>query len=541
MEGDKNLSKILSNNVLDLNDIVSSKINYQCSPSELHDAVLEKGMGEEASSGALAIKTGEFTGRSPMDRFIVKDDITEEAIWWGDINIPFEAEKFDVLFNKVMNYLNDKELYVRDCYACADPNYRMNIRVINEYPWSNMFAYNMFLRPTEVELDNFEPEWAVINAPGFMAVPDTDGTRQHNFAILNFTKKIALIGGTGYTGEIKKGIFSALNFLLPIYKNTLPMHCSANVGKDGDTAIFFGLSGTGKTTLSADPDRRLIGDDEHGWNNENAVFNFEGGCYAKVINLSAENEPEIFGAIKKGAILENVKLDENGEVDFSDISITQNTRVSYPIHHIENIQQPSMGTNPKNIFFLTADAFGVLPPISKLTPGQAAYHFISGYTAKVAGTEAGVVEPVPSFSACFGAPFMPLHPTKYAEMLSRKMKEANVNVWLVNTGWTGGPYGVGTRIKLKYTRAMINAALNGDLGLYNYDTYHIHSVFGVAQPRSCPGVPDSVLSPRTTWNDDDAYYKMAFKLTNAFRENFKKFESYANEEIRRSGPQRFAF
>ena len=319
------------------------------------------------------------------------------------------------------------------------------------------------------------------------------------------------------------------------------MHCSANVGKDGDTAIFFGLSGTGKTTLSADPDRRLIGDDEHGWNNENAVFNFEGGCYAKVINLSAENEPEIFGAIKKGAILENVKLDENGEVDFSDISITQNTRVSYPIHHIENIQQPSMGTNPKNIFFLTADAFGVLPPISKLTPGQAAYHFISGYTAKVAGTEAGVVEPVPSFSACFGAPFMPLHPTKYAEMLSRKMKEANVNVWLVNTGWTGGPYGVGTRIKLKYTRAMINAALNGDLGLYNYDTYHIHSVFGVAQPRSCPGVPDSVLSPRTTWNDDDAYYKMAFKLTNAFRENFKKFESYANEEIRRSGPQRFAF
>jgi len=541
MEGDKNLSKILSNNVLDLNDIVSSKINYQCSPSELHDAVLEKGMGEEASSGALAIKTGEFTGRSPMDRFIVKDDITEEAIWWGDINIPFEAKKFDVLFDKVMNYLNDKELYVRDCYACADPNYRMNIRVINEYPWSNMFAYNMFLRPTEVELDNFEPEWAVINAPGFMAVPDTDGTRQHNFAILNFTKKIALIGGTGYTGEIKKGIFSALNFLLPIYKNTLPMHCSANVGKDGDTAIFFGLSGTGKTTLSADPDRRLIGDDEHGWNNENAVFNFEGGCYAKVINLSAENEPEIYGAIKKGAILENVKLDENGEVDFSDISITQNTRVSYPIHHIENIQQPSMGTNPKNIFFLTADAFGVLPPISKLTPGQAAYHFISGYTAKVAGTEAGVVEPVPSFSACFGAPFMPLHPTKYAEMLSRKMKEANVNVWLVNTGWTGGPYGVGTRIKLKYTRAMINAALNGDLGLYNYDTYHIHSVFGVAQPRSCPGVPDSVLSPRTTWNDDDAYYKMAFKLTNAFRENFKKFESYANEEIRRSGPQRFAF
>ncbi|RIV70678.1 phosphoenolpyruvate carboxykinase (ATP) [Flagellimonas aequoris] len=521
--------------------IQHDNINYQLSPEELHDITLEKGMGKEASSGALAVNTGEFTGRSPMDRFIVKDAITEDKVWWGNINIPFDSEKFDRLYNKVIDYLNKKELYVRDSYACADPDYKLNIRVINEYPWSNMFAYNMFLRPTEDELGHFKPEWTVVNAPGFKADAAVDGTRQHNFAILNFSRKIALIGGTGYTGEIKKGIFSALNFILPVYKNTLPMHCSANVGHDGDTAIFFGLSGTGKTTLSTDPNRKLIGDDEHGWTPDNTVFNFEGGCYAKVIDLCQENEPEIYGAIKNGAILENVIMDGNGVVDFSNTSITQNTRVSYPIDHIENIQVPSIGKNVKNIFFLTADAFGVLPPISKLTPAQAAYHFISGYTAKVAGTEAGVVEPQPSFSACFGAPFMPLHPTKYAEMLSKKMIESGVDVWLVNTGWTGGPYGVGTRMKLKYTRAMISAALSGELGLYSYDKYHIHSVFGVAQPRECPGVPKEVLSPRTTWNNDEAYYTTAFKLTNAFRENFKKFEAYASEEIRRGGPQRYAF
>lgn len=538
MKDSASTSKTIS---LSLYGIKHDNFQYQLSPDELHDITLEKGMGKEASSGALAVNTGEFTGRSPKDRFIVKDAVTEDKVWWGDINIPFDSEKFDRLYDKVIQYLNEKELFVRDSYACADPDYRLNIRIINEYPWSNMFAYNMFLRPTEEELEDFEPEWTVVNAPGFKAVPEVDGTRQHNFAILNFTRKIALIGGTGYTGEIKKGIFSALNFILPVYKNTLPMHCSANVGEDGDTAIFFGLSGTGKTTLSTDPDRKLIGDDEHGWTAANTVFNFEGGCYAKVIDLSQENEPEIYGAIKRGAILENVIMDGNGVVDFANTSITQNTRVSYPIEHIENIQEPSIGKNVKNIFFLTADAFGVLPPISKLTPAQAAYHFISGYTAKVAGTEAGVVEPQPSFSACFGAPFMPLHPAKYAEMLSRKMKESGVDVWLINTGWTGGPYGVGTRMKLKYTRAMISAALRGDLGLYCYDKYHIHSVFGVAQPRECPGVPTEVLSPRATWNNDEAYYTTAFKLTNAFRENFKKFEAYASEEIRRGGPQRYAF
>jgi len=537
MVNDTQITKTIS---LEQYGIKNAKVQYQLSPKKLHDITIEKGQGVEASSGALAVNTGEFTGRSPQDRFIVKDSITKDRVWWGNINIPFEPDAFEKLYDKVTDYLSNKELFVRDCCACADENYKLNIRVINEHPWSNKFASNMFLRPTEDELNNFSPEWVIVNAPGFLANPEIDATRQHNFAILDFTRKIAIIGGTGYTGEIKKGIFSALNFILPVFKNTLPMHCSANVGKEDDTAIFFGLSGTGKTTLSADPNRKLIGDDEHGWTNENTIFNFEGGCYAKVINLSEENEPDIFKAIKPGAILENVILNENGVVDFEDVSITQNTRVSYPIEHISNIQKPSIGKNPKNIFFLTADAFGVIPPISKLTPAQAAYHFISGYTAKVAGTEAGVKEPQPSFSACFGAPFMPLHPAKYAEMLSNKMKEAGVNVWLVNTGWTGGPYGVGTRMKLKYTRAMINAVLNGDLGLYDYDNYHIHSVFGVAQPRECPGVPTSVLSPRTTWNDDEAYYKTAFKLTNAFRENFKKFEAYASEEIRRGGPQRYA-
>ena len=521
--------------------IENAVIKYNLSSEKLHEICLEKGLGKEASSGALAVNTGEFTGRSPKDRFIVKDELTKDQVWWGDINIPFEEEAFDKLYSKITKHLSNKELFVREAYACADPRYQMNLRIITELPWVNLFAHNMFLRPTEKQLENFSPEWTILQAPSFMAVPAEDGTRQHNFAVLSFKKKTILIGGTGYTGEVKKGIFSALNFILPVFKETMPMHCSANVGENGETAIFFGLSGTGKTTLSADPNRKLIGDDEHGWTKDNTVFNFEGGCYAKTINLKEESEPEIFAAIKKGALLENVLFKEGtNEVDFDDVSITQNTRVSYPIDFIENIQIPSIGKNPKNIFFLTADAFGVLPPISRLLPNQAAYHFISGYTAKVAGTEAGIDEPVPSFSACFGAPFMPLHPAKYAEMLSAKMKEAGVNVWLVNTGWTGGPYGVGTRMKLKYTRAMINAALNGDLGEYNYENYHVHSVFGVAQPRSCPGVPKEVLSPRTSWGNDKAYYEMAFKLSNAFRVNFDKFEAIANEEIRRGGPVRFS-
>jgi len=513
--------------------IKNAIVNYNLSSDELHDITIAKGQGVEAASGALAINTGEFTGRSPKDRFIVKDAKTADEIWWGDINIPFDGDKFQKLYDKVVAYLSEKEVFVRDSYACADEDYKLNIRVINERPWSNMFAHNMFLRPTSTELESFSPEWTVVNAPGFMADPAVDGTRQHNFAILDFTRKIALIGGTGYTGEIKKGIFSALNFILPVEKNTLPMHCSANVGKNGETAIFFGLSGTGKTTLSCDPERKLIGDDEHGWTNENTVFNFEGGCYAKVIDLSAEKEPEIYNAIKRGAILENVILDDKGAVDFHDTSITQNTRVSYPIHHIDNIQTPSIGKNPKNIFFLTADAFGVLPPISKLTPGQAAYHFISGYTAKVAGTEAGINEPLPSFSACFGAPFMPLHPTKYAEMLSVKMQEAGVNVWLVNTGWTGGGYGVGNRMKLSSTRAMITAALNNELDNVEFVQ---HPIFGLEMPTTCPNVPTEVLNPRGTWSDAAAYDAKANELASSFKKNFAQFEEYANDEIMKGGP-----
>lgn len=521
--------------------IKNATIHWNLSPEKLIDICVEKGLGNIADNGALIVNTGEFTGRSPKDRFIVKDEITKDTVWWSDINIPFDEDKFDKLYDKLTKHLSNKELYARDAYACADENYRMNIRMITELPWSNLFVYNMFLRPSKKELKNFEPEWTILQAPSFMANAKIDGTRQHNFAILSFKKKTILIGGTGYTGEVKKGIFSALNFILPVYKQTLPMHCSANVDNNGETAVFFGLSGTGKTTLSADPNRKLIGDDEHGWTKENTIFNFEGGCYAKVINLTEENEPDIYRAIRHGAILENVVCKPGtNEVDYANTSITQNTRVSYPIDFIENIKVPSLAGNPKNIFFLTADAFGVLPPISKLLPNQAAYHFISGYTAKVAGTEEGITEPQPSFSACFGAPFMPLHPAKYAEMLSKKMKNANVNVWLVNTGWSGGPYGVGSRIKLKYTRAMINAALNGNLGEYSYDTYHLHSVFGLAQPRECPGVPSEVLNPRAMWNNDEAYYKMAFKLSNAFRKNFEKFETIANEEIRRGGPQRFA-
>ena len=533
MENVRQVTKTISLKAL---GITSKSVYYQLSPEQLHDQTIALQQGVEASSGALAINTGEFTGRSPKDRFIVKDSITKDKIWWGDINIPFSPTAFDKLYTKVITYLNDKELYVRDSYVCADPKYRVNIRVVNEYPWSNFFAYNMFMRPSASELEDFIPEWTIVNAPSFMAIPKEDGTRQHNFAILNFTKKIALIGGTGYTGEIKKGIFSALNFILPVYKNTLPMHCSANVGKDGSTAIFFGLSGTGKTTLSTDPERQLIGDDEHGWTAENTIFNFEGGCYAKVINLSKSKEPDIYNAIKKGAILENVVMDTDGNVDFTDKSITPNTRVSYPIHHIQNIQPNSIGGNPKNIFFLTADAFGVLPPISKLTPGQAAYHFISGYTAKVAGTEAGINEPKPIFSACFGAPFMPLHPTTYAEMLSAKMKSTGVTVWLVNTGWTGGPYGIGERMALKHTRAMIAAAMDGSLEAANKDNYHIHSVFGVMQPRVCPNVATAVLSPRKTWNNDDGFYKIAYQLSQSFVDNFKQYEAYANAEIMAGAP-----
>jgi phosphoenolpyruvate carboxykinase (ATP) len=441
----------------------TESINYQLSPEELIQDTLRLGEGVLNDTGALVVRTGEFTGRSPKDKFIVKDQITAETIHWNDFNLPIEQKYFDIIHGKILEYFeNLPELWVRDCYACADPRYRLKIRVINETPWNNLFAYNMFLRPTEEELDNFSPEWHVISAPGLKLDPSVCGTRQHNAAVVSFKHKMILIAGTGYTGEIKKGIFTILNYLLPQEQKVLSMHCSANMGVKEDTAIFFGLSGTGKTTLSADPDRKLIGDDEHGWTADN-IFNFEGGCYAKTINLTEEKEPEIFNAIRPGALLENIIFyPGSNRINFDDASITENTRVSYPLDYISNALEPSIGGLPKNIFFLTCDAFGVLPPIARLTPGQAMYQFISGYTAKVAGTEAGVTEPKPTFSACFGAPFLPLHPGKYAKMLGDKMQEHKVNVWMINAGWTGGPHGIGNRMKLKYTRAMITAALEGN-------------------------------------------------------------------------------
>ena len=512
----------------------AANVFWNLTPAELVEETIMNGQGVLASTGALAIDTGEFTGRSPKDRFIVCDEKTENAVWWGDINIKFTPEKFEQLFNRMKAYLSNRDLYVRDNYACADPKYRLNIRTVTEYSWSNLFANNMFLRPDNTELENFSPEWHIICAPGFRANPEIDGTRQHNFAVLNFTRKIILIGGTGYTGEIKKGIFSVLNFILPHEKNTLSMHCSANIGKDGDTAVFFGLSGTGKTTLSADPNRGLIGDDEHGWA-DGSVFNFEGGCYAKTIDLTEEKEPQIWKAIKFGALLENVGFAENtSTVDFADNSRTENTRVSYPIHHIENAVIPSVGGDPKNIFFLTADAFGVLPPISRLTKEQAMYHFISGYTAKVAGTEVGVTEPQTTFSACFGRAFLPLHPAKYAELLGKKMESHDVKVWLINTGWSGGAYGTGSRIRLKYTRAMITAALNGYLEHTEFETL---PVFNLQVPKACPEVPTEILNPRNTWADKDAYDTTINNLAVQFVKNFQQYEEGTNAEILAAAPR----
>lgn len=515
--------------------IRNATIHWNLDGETLHQITLDKGMGEETENGTLCIKTGKFTGRSPKDRFLVKDDYTKDKVWWGRINKPISPENFDKLYDQVAQYLSEKEVYVRDAAVCADPRYMMNVRTVTEYPWSNYFIKNMFLRLKEEQLQDFDEEWLVLCAPGFEAQdPKEYGILAGNFSILNFTKKIALIGGSAYTGEMKKGIFSALNLILPTEKDVLPMHCSANVGEKGDTAIFFGLSGTGKTTLSADPNRKLIGDDEHGWTAEDTIFNFEGGCYAKVIDLTEEKEPDIYNAIRPGALLENIVFKEGTkEVDFSDSSITQNTRVSYPIDHIDNIQKPSYAQNPKNIFFLTCDAFGVLPPVSRLTPGQAAYHFISGYTAKVAGTEAGINEPVPSFSACFGEPFMPMHPTVYAEMLSEKMTKSQVDVWLVNTGWSGGPYGVGSRIKLKYTRAMISAILEGELTKVEY---HTHPIFGLHMPKYCPGVPTEMLDPLNTWLQKGAYISKAIQLAHSFHINFDKFANQASEEILNGGP-----
>ncbi len=514
--------------------LVNTGVHYQLRPEELTAQTLQRQEGILNNTGALCINTGEYTGRSPLDKFTVKDAITENTVDWNNFNLPIEERYFHQLKKKLLTYLNNKEeVWVRDAYACAHPAYRINIRVINENPWSNLFCYNMFLRPLESELDHFKTDWTIIQAPGFKADPKVDGTRQQNFAVISFTDKTILIGGTGYTGEMKKGIFTVLNFLLPHNEQVLSMHCSANVGRKGDVAIFFGLSGTGKTTLSADPNRKLIGDDEHGWTG-NAVFNFEGGCYAKCIDLNEDKEPEIFNAIRPGALVENVTfIADSDEIDFAGKSITENTRVSYPLHYISNALEFSIGGTPKNIFFLTCDAYGILPPISKLTPGQAMYQFISGYTAKVAGTEEGVTEPKATFSACFGAPFLPLHPGIYAEMLGKKITELNVNVWMINTGWIGGAYGTGARIKLRYTRAMISAALSGEL---NNVATEAHPVFGMMVPKTCSNVPDALLNPRSTWTNKDAYDAQAKDLAKRFVKNFEKYAAAVSKEILNAAP-----
>jgi len=508
-------------------------IYWNLSPAELVEHAIRKEEGILTNSGALACDTGRFTGRSPEDKFFVKDELTKDTIDWGPINHPIEGKYFDRLLIKMTDFSEGKELFVRDAYICAEDTYKKSLRIITTKAYHNLFCYNMFLRPQASELQNIDPEYTILCFPDFEANPETDGVRSKNFSVTDLTRKIVLIGGTAYTGEIKKSVFSILNFVLPHHHKVLSMHASANIDKDGKVAVFFGLSGTGKTTLSAEPDKLLIGDDEHGWDN-NGVFNFEGGCYAKVVNLSATAEPEIYGAIKFGSVLENTRCYPGSrEVNYSDSSVTQNTRVSYPIEYIPNAVHPSKGGLPANIFFLTADAFGVLPPISKLTASQAMYHFISGYTAKVAGTEEGINEPVPVFSACFGAPFMPLHPTVYANMLGEKMKRNKVNIWLINTGWTGGPYGTGSRIKLSYTRAMITAAINGALDQVHFEK---EPFFGLLVPEQCPGVPKEILLPYTTWEDKERYTVTAKKLSDAFVKNFEVFESYANEEILAGAP-----
>lgn len=506
---------------------------WNLTPPELYEEAIENGEGILTDDYALRVLTGKYTGRSPQDKFIVDQPSIHDDIDWGDINQPISEDVFDKLFEKATAYLADKKLYVKDCYAGADKKYQLNVRVVSEAAYHGLFAHNMFIRPSDEELKKHNPDFTVLAAPNLKANPDKDGTRSEAFILVNFDKKIILIGGTLYSGEVKKGIFGVMNYLLP-KQEVMAMHCSANMSEDGETAVFFGLSGTGKTTLSSDPERILIGDDEHGWS-EDGVFNIEGGCYAKTINLSEEGEPLIYATTEMpGTILENVVLDDERHPDFDDVSLTQNTRCSYPIHYIPNASDQGTGNHPTNVIFLTCDAFGVLPPISKLTPEQAMYHFISGYTAKVAGTERGVTEPQATFSACFGAPFMPLHPTVYAELLADKIRRHNSNVWLINTGWTGGPHGVGHRMDLAHTRQMLSEALEGNLNEINYK---LDDFFGLAIPEHVEGIPNDVLVPRNTWDDKEAYDKKAQRLAKMFAENFQQFEGEASEALIKAGPR----
>ena len=509
------------------------QVHWNVSPALLVEEAVRRGEGRLAANGALVAETGPYTGRSPKDRFIVADDVTRSAVDWGDVNREIPPQSFDRLLGKVQAYLRGRDVFVQDCFAGTDPAYRLPIRAVTELAWHSLFARQLFVRPTNEEAARHEPEFTILYAPGVQADPATDGTNSEAFIVLNFTRKLVLIGGTRYAGEMKKSVFALLNFLLPA-QGVFPMHCSANAGDDGNVALFFGLSGTGKTTLSADPHRRLIGDDEHGWS-DTGVFNFEGGCYAKCIRLSIENEPEIWNALRFGSVLENVVLDEETRVpDYYDDSITENTRAAYPVEHIANALIPGLGGLPRNVVFLTADAFGVLPPISKLTPEQAMYHFLSGYTAKVAGTERGMGnEPSATFSACFGAPFLPRKPAVYADMLGGKLRSQQVDCWLVNTGWAGGAYGVGKRMNLPHTRAMLTAALSGALAGAEYVE---HAVFGLAVPQSCPDVPPEVLDARGMWQAGDAYDQAALDLARRFQKNLEKF-SGVSDAVKAAGPR----
>jgi phosphoenolpyruvate carboxykinase (ATP) len=508
-------------------------VHWNLAPAHLIEEAIRRREGVLTADGAFVGITAPHTGRSPKDKAVVREPDSEAEIWWGPVNAPFDVEKFEVLRRDMLEYLAGRELFVMDVHCGADPDYRLNVRSISPNAWQSLFVHNMFRQPGAAELEDFEPGFTILHAPEFQADPERHGTRSTTFVVLNFAERVVMIGGTRYAGEMKKSIFTVMNYLLPAQR-VLPMHCSANVGRNGDVALFFGLSGTGKTTLSADPERALIGDDEHGWS-DHGVFNFEGGNYAKVINLSQQNEPMIWAASRRfGAILENVVVDpETREADFDAGSITENTRSSYPISFIDGAVPDGMAGHPKNVVFLTADAFGVLPPISKLTLGQAMYHFLSGYTAKVAGTERGVTEPQAVFSACFGAPFLPRRPGVYAKMLGEKLAEHEAQCWLVNTGWTGGPYGTGRRMKLAHTRAMISAALGGRLGRVETET---DPVFGLQVPVTIPGVPDEVLRPRATWDDPEAYDRAASKLAGMFRANFAQFADEVDDGVKSGAP-----
>ncbi|MDW0176503.1 MAG: phosphoenolpyruvate carboxykinase (ATP) [Nitrososphaeraceae archaeon] len=508
------------------------KIERNLPIATLIEIAIQRNEGLLSNSGALSVKTGKFTGRSPDDKFIVDDEITHDIVDWGKVNHPIASEKFDNIFERMKQHVSGKDFFIFDGFVGADPESRLPIRVFTDNAWYNIFASQIFIRPKPEELDNHKPEFTLFFVNDFASLPEIDGTKSGTFIIINFSKKMVLIGYTSYAGEIKKAMFSVMNFLLP-RRGIFPMHCSANMGKNGETALFFGLSGTGKTTLSADPERYLIGDDEHGWS-DRGIFNFEGGCYAKCINLKKEHEPQIWNAIKFGSVMENVTVDElTREPNFEDSYLTENTRVVYPLEFIPGAVIPSVATHPRVVIFLTADAFGVMPPVARLTKGGAMYHFISGYTSKLAGTERGITEPKETFSQCFGAPFMPLPPVEYAKMLASKISEHNTSVYLINTGWTGGPYGIGRRMDLKYTRAMVSASLNGDLQKVQYKH---DSIFNLDIPLSCPQVPSKILDPSFSWSNNEQYIVAAKRLAHLFIENFKRFGE-ETKDLAKFGPQ----